>query len=105
MGDTAAMGTACVSARKLVIAGAFTIAATIPSIAPLLLTPADLSAQQSGCANGEEGDLYSGVCVPYLVPNSQATGGGIEIPQPGMPGPLPPSQEEQDLADVVTPGY
>jgi hypothetical protein len=41
----------------------------------------DLSAQQTGCANGEEGDLYTGA------------------------GPLPPSQEEQDLADVVTPGF
>ena len=71
----------------------------------MLFTPADLSAQQSGCANGEEGDLYTGACVPYLVPNSQGTGSALDVPQPGMPGPLPPSQEEQDLADVVTPGY
>jgi len=99
------MGIAFVSARKLVFAGAFTFAATLPSIAPVLFTPADLSAQQSSCTNGEEGDLYTGACVPYLVPNSQATGGGIDIPRPGMPGPLPPSQEEEDLADVVTPGY
>ena len=47
------MGIAFVSARKLVIAGAFTIAATIPSITPVLFTPADLSAQQSGCVTGE----------------------------------------------------
>ena len=99
------MGIAFVSARKLVIAGAFTIAATIPSIAPVLFTPADLSAQQSGCVTGEEGDLYTGACVPYLVPNSQGTSSGLAVPRPGMPGPLPPSQEEQDLADVVTPGY
>ena len=99
------MGIAPVSARKLIIAGAFTFAATVPSVAPVLLTPADLSAQQSGCAIGEEGDLYTGACVPYLVPNSQNTSTAVDVPRPGMPGPLPPSQEEQDLADVVTPGY
>jgi hypothetical protein len=99
------MGIAFVSARKLIIAGAFTIAATVPSIAPVLFPPADLSAQQSGCVTGEEGDLYTGACVPYLVPNSQGAGSELRVPQPGMPGPLPPSQEEQDLADVVTPGF
>jgi hypothetical protein len=115
------MGTAYLSARKLIIAGAFTFAATIPSMAPVVFAPADLSAQQSGCSNGEEGDLFTGSCVPYLVPNTHATsnnmcpagvsgsecGGptGQVGPAPHMPAPMPPSQEEQDLADVVTPGY
>ena len=98
MRDTADMGIA----RKLIIAGAFTFAATVPAVAPVLFTPADLSAQQSSCANGEEGDLFTGTCIPYMVPNS---GGGIAIPQPGMPGPLPPSQTAEDLEGAVTPGY
>jgi hypothetical protein len=99
------MGIAVVFARKLFIAGVFTIAGTVASIAPVLVAPADLSAQQSGCANGEEGDLYTATCVPYLVPNSPGSASAIDVPRPGMPGPLPPSPEEQELQDVVTPGY
>ena len=98
------MGIAVVFARKLIVAGALTIAGTVASIAPVL-TPAELSAQQSGCAIGEEGDLYTGTCIPYLVPNSPGSASAIDVPRPGMPGPLPPSQEEQELQDVVTPGY
>jgi hypothetical protein len=114
------MGTALLSARKLIIAGAFTVAATVPAIAPVFFSPVDLSAQQSGCAHGEDSDLYTGACVPYLVPNSHgasnsacppgvsgaecggSTGGNFG---PHMPAPVPPSPEEQELADVVTPGY
>ena len=93
------------SARKLIIAGALTLAATVPTIAPVLFTPNDLSAQQSSCSTGEEGDLYTGSCVPYLVPNSPNMGTAIGVPQPGMPGPLPPSQTAEDLEEAVTPGY
>lgn len=97
------MGTASLSARKLAIVGAFVVAAAVPSIAPVLFSPTDLSAQ--GCTSGEEGDAYTGACVPYLVPNSPNANPLLPVPQPGQPGPLPPSLEEQDLAEVVTPGY
>jgi hypothetical protein len=94
---------ASVSARKLIIAGALTLAATIPTIAPAVFAPTNLSAQQ--CITGEEGDAYTGTCVPYLVPNSPASRSGIYVPQPGQPGPLAPSPEEQELQDIATPGY
>ncbi len=88
------------SARNLIIAGAFTVAASLPSIAPVLLSPAELAAQDSGCATGgEEGDLYTGACVPYLVPN---TGG---LAEPATPTPFQPSPELEELEDVNTPGY
>jgi hypothetical protein len=113
------MGTALLSARKVIIMGAFTVAAAVPAIAPVVFAPADLSAQ-SGCANGEDGDLYTGACVPYLVPNTHGASNSACPPGvsgaecggptglqtgPHMPAPVPPSPEEQELADIVTPGY
>ncbi len=91
-----------VSTRNLIIAGAFAIAATVPGVAAALISPAELSAQPP-CAHGEENDLFVGTCVPYMVPNSGST--AIGVPQPGEPGPLPASPEEQELADIATPGY
>lgn len=118
--DTADMGTAFGAARNVLIAGAFTVAAAIATAAPLVVTAPAASAQQS-CPTGEEGDPYTGTCVPYLVPNSSAknicppgvsgaqctasTGGQFGSPQPQMPAPVPPSPEEQELQDIATPGY
>jgi hypothetical protein len=102
MRDTSDMRIPFVSPRNLIVAGAFALAVTVPSLAATLISPAEPSAQPP-CVSGEEGDLFTGTCVPYMVPNSGST--AIGVPQPGMPGPLPASPEEQELADVATPGY
>ena len=58
------------SARRLFIAGAFAAAAAIAPAVAIVATPAATPLAQ--CAGGEENDLYTGVCVPHLVPNSGA---------------------------------
>ncbi|MCV7283073.1 hypothetical protein H7J88_25910 [Mycolicibacterium flavescens] len=113
------MRTSKLSARNLIIAGAFTVAATLSSIAPVLATPGPLVAQDSGCSTGEEGDLYTGACVPYLVPNTPGASNvacptgvsGAECTAPAQPAapatpkPFQPSPEEQELEAVSTPDY
>jgi hypothetical protein len=94
-----------------------------------------VSAPLAQCSAGEEGDSFTGQCVPYLVPNSPgdnaaaapaAAPAGTSTPSgcpagvtgsecsaqnqpvssgPNMPAGVPPQQPEQSLADVVTPGY
>jgi len=110
------------SARKLIIAGAFTAAATLVSLAPALITSGDLSAQDAKCVTGEEFDVYSGHCVPYLTPITPDTAGtsanacpegvsGAEcapptpVSTPATPTPFQPSPELQELEDVNTPDY
>lgn len=117
------------STRRLTIAGAFAATAAAPLVAAVLYTPAGQSSYLGQCSNGEEGDAYTGQCVPYLVPNSpggnaaspagNTTAGGcpagvsgsecaIQPPAnsgPNMPANPPPQEPEQELADVVTPGY
>jgi hypothetical protein len=77
------------SARRLIIAGAFAAAAAIaPAVAVFAATPAVTPLAQ--CAGGEENDLYTGVCVPHLVPNSGAPyssiGGNPDLPAVNIQG-------------------
>lgn len=113
------MRTPTPSWRRLIIAGTFTFAAAIASIGPVALPSSGVLAQPSGCANGEDGDLYTGTCVPYLVPNSPGAngaacptgvtgaecGGQSTLPAPATPTPFQPSPEVQEFEDIATPGY
>ena len=113
------MASPSLSGRRLIIVGAFGFAAAFGSIAPVVLPSSELIAQQSGCSNGEEGDLYTGTCVPYLAPNTPGTSssacpagvsgaecsGQSALPAPSTPTPFQPSPELQELEDVATPGY
>lgn len=102
----------------MTIAGAFAAVAAAPLVAAVLLAPSSQPMQLAQCAPGEDGDLYTGHCVPYLVPNTPATGcpagvSGAECGvqnQPVSQGPNTPAgdapqQPEQQLAEVSTPGY
>lgn len=104
--------------RRLSIAGGFAVAAAAPVIAALVSASPGLPTQLAQCPNGEENDLYTQTCVPYLAPNTAATGNsacppGVSGAECGVssgneaqpPGPPPPSPEEQELQDIVTPGY
>jgi hypothetical protein len=117
-------------ARRLTITGGLGAAAAAPLVAAVLIAPAGQSTFLGQCSNGEEGDAYTGQCVPYLVPNSpggnaaaapagnatsSACPAGVSGSEcaiqppvnsgPNMPVNPPPQQPEQALAEVVTPGY
>jgi hypothetical protein len=106
------------SARRLIVAAALISGAVIAGVAPAALPLPGLVSQQSGCASGEDSDLYTGACVPYLVPNTPAGAcppgvSGAECPgsssgqavPPPTPTPFQPSPELQELEDIATPGY
>ena len=66
--------------RRLILAGGFAVAvAAAPAIAVFTVPSASVPLAQ--CPGGEEEDLYTGVCVPHTVPNSNATFSSI----PGNP--------------------
>jgi hypothetical protein len=66
------MATHRISVRRLIFAGGFAVAvAAAPAVAAIALpvheAPASLAA---GCTGGEEEDIYTTTCTPFLVPNS-----------------------------------
>ncbi len=108
------MQTLLQTARRLAIAGAFVAA---PLIAAVILAHPGQPASLAQCAPGEDGDLYTGQCVPYLVPNSPASGcpagvSGAECNVQSQPVSHPPdvrgdqpAEPEQSLLEVSTPDY
>ncbi|MGV0604503.1 hypothetical protein [Mycolicibacterium sp. XJ1904] len=104
--------------RRLTIAGGFAVATMAPMLAAVIATSPSVPSHLAACPAGEDSDLYSGTCVPYLVPNTasavnnacppgvsgaECTGStGNQVPPHPQPGPSP---ELQELEDVVTPGY
>jgi hypothetical protein len=75
------MATFQLPARRLILAGGFAVAvAAAPAVAVFAVPTAGLPAPSiAACPSGESEDIYTGVCVPELVPNSpefQATSPG-----------------------------
>lgn len=104
--------------RRLTIAGAFALATAAPILAAVVATSPSAPGRLAACPPGEDSDLYSGTCVPYLVPNTtspvnnacppgvggaECTGSTGNLAPPHAPPPASP--ELQELEDVVTPGY
>jgi hypothetical protein len=101
------------------IGGGFAVAAAAPLIAAFVSASPGLPTHLAACQVGEDSDLYTGACVPYLVPNTPGTAAnnacpagvsgaectGVSGSQASPPGPPPPSPELQELEDVATPGY
>ena len=59
------------SARRLLIAGCFTLAvAAAPAVAAFAAPSPAPSSHLAGCSAGEDADQYTGECVPFMVPNS-----------------------------------
>ena len=102
--------------RRLTIAGGLAVAAAAPLISVVVAaSPTPLAA----CPVGEDSDLYTGTCVPFLTPNTPGTAlnntcppgvtgaecGGSTGNEASPPPPPPPSPELQELEDVATPGY
>ncbi|BBX00821.1 hypothetical protein BST36_00200 [Mycolicibacterium moriokaense] len=102
------------STRRLAIAGAF---AAAPLVAAVVLAHPGEPASVAQCAAGEESDVYTGQCVPYLVPNSPAGGcpagvSGAECNVQSQPVSNPPdvrgdqpAEPDQSLIGVSTPDY
>lgn len=103
---------------RLTIAGGFAIATAAPMTVLFVAASPGLASQLASCPAGEDSDLYSGTCVPYLVPNTaspvnnacppgvsgaECTGSTGNLVPPHSPPPASP--ELQELEDVVTPGY
>lgn len=104
--------------RRLTLAGGFAVAAATPIVAAFVAASPGVPTQLAQCPSGEHNDPYTGTCVPFLTPNTAATVnsacpsgvsgaecGGSSGNQVQPPGPPPPSPEEQELQDIVTPGY
>jgi hypothetical protein len=74
------------SARRLVLAGGFAFAvAAAPAVAALAVPSVIPASHMADCAPGEDGDQYTGECVPFAVPNSPAPfatpAGNPDIPE------------------------
>lgn len=121
------------TARRLIIAGGFAIAAMAPLVVTIASAPSGPPAQLADCPHGENVDVYNGTCTPYLVPNSPATPpaaahagapsaslcppgvSGTECGSPTAgqstpvgaprPGIVVPPQPAQEIQDVSTPDY
>jgi hypothetical protein len=73
------------SARRLIAAGGCALALTaVPALASFT-APAALAA---GCPGGETEDVYTGTCVPDMVPNSpfSSIAGNPSLPAVNLPG-------------------
>jgi hypothetical protein len=98
---------------------AFAIAGAVPLAGALTGAP---GMPLAVCPGGEDLDVFTGHCLPGLVPNSpgcppgvhgSVCGGTVDNPagpiggvaQPTMPAPPPMSGPAETLEEVSTPGY
>ncbi len=60
------------SARRLILAGGFALAVAIAPAAGILAQPTSATDSQplAACDTGEEEDVFTTSCTPFLVPNS-----------------------------------
>jgi hypothetical protein len=63
------MTTYPITTRRLILAGGFAIAIAIAPAAAIVAHPTH-SAPQAACDSGEEEDVFTTSCTPFLVPNS-----------------------------------
>ncbi|OMC35124.1 hypothetical protein A5740_08405 [Mycobacterium sp. GA-1841] len=119
-----------VTARRLLTACAFAVVALAPAVTGIAAAPTNSVAPLADCPTGEDGDVYTGTCAPYLVPNSPeapavaptpdadlcppgvsgsqctpSTGGKASPSGSELPGSVAPSGPEQSLQDVSTPDF
>jgi hypothetical protein len=63
------MKTAQITTRRLLLAGGFALAIAITPAAAIAAHPTD-SKPMAQCDSGEEEDVFTTSCTPFLVPNS-----------------------------------
>jgi hypothetical protein len=83
------MATFPFSMRRLILAGGIAVAAVAAPAMTVIALPMS-TAPAVACAGGEEEDLYTGMCVPHTVPNSDsaivATPDNPTLPSVDEPG-------------------
>ncbi|OBB73282.1 hypothetical protein A5790_04125 [Mycobacterium sp. 852002-51152_SCH6134967] len=71
--------------RRLVLTGAFIVAAAAGPMAALHVASEPSAALAQGCQGGEEQDQFTMTCVPFMVPNSpplfQTTAANPDVPE------------------------
>ena len=74
------------TARRLIFAGGFAIAIAIAPAAAIAAHPTH-SAPLAACDSGEEEDVFTTTCTPFMVPNSPegftSTAANPDIPEIG----------------------
>jgi hypothetical protein len=68
------MSNLAISSRRLILAGCLAVAAFAGPAVVVATTMAVESSPLAACTGGEEEDVYTTTCVPFMVPNSP---GGI----------------------------
>jgi hypothetical protein len=72
------------TARRLLLAGGFALAIAVTPAVAIATHPMQL-APQAACTSGEEEDVFTTSCTPYLVPNSPqgftSTAANPDIPE------------------------
>ena len=88
--ESVTMATMKFSARRLIIASGFAVAAAVAPAIAVVATPTPAATPLAQCPAGEEPDLYTSICVPHLVPNAgepyQAIGGNSDLAAVTVPG-------------------
>jgi hypothetical protein len=78
------MTTYPITARRLVLAGGFAIAIAIAPAVALVVQPTH-SVPLAACDSGEEEDVFTTSCTPFMVPNSpqgfSSTAANPDIPE------------------------
>lgn len=71
--------------RRVVLTGAFMVAAAAGPLVGLHVASEPSAAVSQGCQGGEEQDQFTMTCVPFLVPNSppmfQVTAANPDVPE------------------------
>lgn len=84
------MATTKFSARRLIIAGGFAVAAAAAPAIAVVAMPTPAATPLAQCPGGEEHDLYTSICIPHLVPNAgspyQTIGGNPDLAAVTVPG-------------------
>jgi hypothetical protein len=82
--EGSAMTTYPISTRRLIFAGGFALAIAIAPAAAIAAQPTD-STPLAQCSSGEEEDVFTTSCTPFLVPNSPqgftSTAANPDIPE------------------------
>jgi hypothetical protein len=88
--ESVTMATSKFSARRLIIAGGFAVAAAAAPAIAVVAMPTPAATPLAQCPAGEEHDLYTAICVPHLVPNAgspyQAIAGNPDLTSVTIPG-------------------
>lgn len=65
------MGNFLVPTRRLILAAVLALAVVgTPAVALMAMPGAVVSTPLAACTGGEEADVYTTTCVPFMVPNS-----------------------------------